>query len=32
MDYDGGKRTQWEWAPVGRSFHEYENFGELRFE
>jgi hypothetical protein len=32
MDYDGGKKTQWDWAPVGPSFHEYENFGVLRFE
>ena len=32
MDYDGGKRTQWEWAPVGSSFHAYEKFGVLRFE
>jgi hypothetical protein len=32
MDYDGGRRTQWEWAPVGDSFHEYERFGELVFE
>src|SRR5687768_9841149 len=31
-DYDGGKRTQWEWAPVGPSFHEYQKFGELVFE
>jgi hypothetical protein len=31
MDYDGGKRTQWEWAPVGPSFHEYQKFGELIF-
>ena len=31
MDYDGGKRTQWEWAPVGESFHEYQKFGELVF-
>ena len=31
MDYDGGKRTQWEWAPVGPSFHEYQKFGELAF-
>jgi hypothetical protein len=31
MDYDGGKRTQWEWAPVGPSFHEYQKFGELVF-
>jgi hypothetical protein len=31
MDYDDGKRTQWEWAPVGNSFHEYQKFGELLF-
>jgi len=31
MDYDEGTRTQWEWAPVGPSFHEYEKFGELIF-
>ena len=31
MDYDGGKRTQWEWAPVGESFHEYQKFGDLLF-
>jgi Carbohydrate family 9 binding domain-like len=31
MDHDGGKRTQWEWAPVGPSFHEYQKFGELVF-
>lgn len=32
MDYDDGRRTQWEWAPVGKTFHEFEKFGELRFE
>jgi hypothetical protein len=32
MDYDEGKQTQWEWAPVGKTFHEYEKFGELLFE
>jgi hypothetical protein len=32
MDYDGGRRTQWEWAPVGESFHQYERFGDLVFE
>lgn len=32
MDYDDGRRTQWEWAPVGDSFHQYERFGELVFE
>jgi len=31
MDYDEGKRTQWEWAKVGNSFHEYQKFGELVF-
>lgn len=32
VDYDGGKPTQWNWAPVGPSFHEYWNFGVLDFE
>ncbi len=31
MDYDGGKRTAWEWAQVGKTFHEFEKFGELVF-
>jgi hypothetical protein len=31
MDYDQGKRSQWEWARVGTSFHDYQNFGELIF-
>lgn len=31
MDHDEGKRTQWEWARVGSSFHEYQKFGELTF-
>jgi len=31
MDHDGGKRTQWDWAPVGDSFHEYQKFGDLVF-
>jgi hypothetical protein len=31
MDYDEGKRTQWDWAPVGDSFHEYQKFGDLLF-
>jgi Carbohydrate family 9 binding domain-like len=31
MDYDGGKATQWDWARVGDSFHEYQKFGELLF-
>jgi hypothetical protein len=32
VDYDGGKATQWDWARVGPSFHEYEKYGELVFE
>jgi hypothetical protein len=31
MDYDDGSRTQWEWARVGKTFHEYEKFGDLVF-
>jgi hypothetical protein len=31
MDYDEGKRTQWDWAPVGDSFHEFQKFGEFVF-
>ena len=31
MDYDEGKRTQWEWAHVQQGFHEYERFGDLIF-
>ena len=31
MDHDEGKRTQWEWARVGASFHEYQKFGDLTF-
>ena len=31
MDHDEGKRTQWEWAPVGNTFHEYQKFGEVVF-
>jgi hypothetical protein len=31
MDYDEGKRSQWEWSRVGTSFHDYQNFGELIF-
>ncbi|MEO8076372.1 MAG: carbohydrate-binding family 9-like protein [Acidobacteriota bacterium] len=31
VDYDDGKTTQWDWARVGESFHEYQKFGELLF-
>lgn len=31
MDHDDGKHTQWDWARVGDTFHEYEKFGDLVF-
>ena len=31
VDYDDGKMTQWDWARVGESFHEYQKFGDLLF-
>jgi hypothetical protein len=32
VDHDDGKLTQWDWAPVGPSFHEYRKFGILIFD
>lgn len=32
MDYDEGKKTSWQWAEVGSSFHEFNKFGTLIFE
>ena len=32
VDYDDNKVTGWNWARVGASFHEFENFGTLVFE
>ncbi|MCA9213460.1 MAG: carbohydrate-binding family 9-like protein [Planctomycetales bacterium] len=32
VDYDDKKTTQWDWARVGTSFHEYKKFGTLVFE
>jgi hypothetical protein len=32
IDVDGGRTTQWEWSPVGPSFHEIRKFGVLVFE
>jgi hypothetical protein len=32
MDYDGGKKTSWNWSPVGASFHQFQKFGTLIFE
>jgi len=31
MDYDDGKKTSWDWARVGPSFHEFKKFGTLEF-
>lgn len=31
VDYDEGRTTQWDWAPVGPSFHEFQKFGDLVF-
>jgi cellulose/xylan binding protein with CBM9 domain len=31
MDYDEGKRTQWEWAHIDKSFHDFQKFGDLVF-
>jgi predicted TIM-barrel fold metal-dependent hydrolase len=31
MDYDDGKKTSWDWARVGPSFHEFQKFGTLVF-
>lgn len=32
VDYDEGSMTQWDWARVGPSFHEYQKFGTFVFE
>jgi predicted TIM-barrel fold metal-dependent hydrolase len=32
VDYDDNKSTSWDWARVGRSFHEFEKYGTLIFE
>ena len=32
VDYDDGKTTSWDWARVGKSFHEYTKFGTIVFE
>jgi hypothetical protein len=31
VDYDDKKMTQWDWARVGPSFHEFQKFGDLVF-
>ncbi|MEM9444103.1 MAG: carbohydrate-binding family 9-like protein [Verrucomicrobiota bacterium] len=32
FDYDSGKGSTWEWAPVNHNFHDYKNFGFILFE
>lgn len=32
MDHDDGHAMGWSWAPVGKSFHEFQRFGTLVFE
>ncbi len=32
LDYDGGKMIKYAWAPVSRSFHEFEKFRAIKFE
>jgi predicted TIM-barrel fold metal-dependent hydrolase len=32
VDYDGDRSTAWDWARVGPSFHDIQNFGTLVFE
>ena len=31
VDYDHKQATQWDWARVGDSFHEFKKFGSLVF-
>ena len=31
VDHDDGMRTNWAWAPVRTTFHDYQSFGELLF-
>lgn len=31
LDYDSGKMVKWAWAPINKSFHEFEKFGVLLF-
>lgn len=32
IDHDGGESTTWDWARVGASFHDFNNFGTLLFQ
>jgi hypothetical protein len=31
VDVDQGRSTSWDWARVGRSFHDFNKFGTLVF-
>jgi hypothetical protein len=32
VDHDGGNSVSWDWARVGKSFHDFRNFGTLEFQ
>ncbi len=32
LDYDSGKGIKWAWAPIKKSFHEFEKFPQIKFE
>ena len=32
LDYDTGKMIKWAWKPIIKSFHEFEKYGQIRFE
>ena len=32
LDYDTGKMIKWAWTPINKSFHEFEKYGQIRFE
>lgn len=32
IDYDGGNMSEWSWAPVKSSFHEFEKFWPIKFQ
>ena len=32
LDYDSGKMVKFAWTPINKGFHEFEKFGQIRFE
>ena len=32
LDYDSGNMIKWSWAPIDKSFHEFQKFGRIVFE